>query len=642
MISLLPFLGLACTAYADLRFASRPRESYKLRNENGAIPFVEQNIITTYMDPSTFEYDGLAGKNGQKKKNYDQFLRSNIDNEQDNRNFNNNDGKDHLPFRTYETTIQSQESQVDTTVTMAAGESKMIPFRWNNPHASELEVNIWIFRQEKAPIVVPIRHPTCSGEGHQDNIVSFTVPVDFLQLPLKISDFTGCKAPPDPNCVLQVYAHSVESRTYAYGVPIEITGAYSPNTVNADTLIKQPPQDPGMDLSGLRELCLPSGDASSNIATAEPQWAILYSDVYSHSYQNSDFSAYSGQQHDKISRNLQAAAVNKMVTGNRGELGKAALPQATKNEINRLAKLENTVYKRYESYANNLIKQLENRPGMQEVNGQVTAGGAVQQLADCFRCTTGGSTRAKRQETNTYIPSYKLPQALIAEAKSKVKEQYRSLITDDGTVQIYVAAMNQLMPEFVKAAEDFGILYQPAMRKTTFTAMPDATQFKKRDANGKIDNGKYAATVAKVAFAASKGCAENCLKCPAGGDNKAPLLNGKEYTGTCVTGSCANCASLFKNFENVQATPPPTGVSVDLDNLPDIDVPSVEDYPDADGSPREGRPADSTTTTRKVYYAPPGQAGGWMGGSTGVVSASVRSYYAQMLGIGVLGCLMMM
>jgi hypothetical protein len=516
---------------------------------------------------------------------------------------------------------------------MAAGESKMIPFRWNNPHAAELEVNVWIFREGKDAIVVPVRKPTCSGEGHQDNIVSFTIPADFLQLPTKMSDFTGCKKP-DPNCVLQVYAHSVESRQYAYGVPIEITGAYSQNTATTDNLVAAAPQDPGMDLSGLRELCLPSGDADANIPNAVPQKAILYSDVYTHSYQNSDFSAYSGQQHDKISRNLQASAVNKMVTGNRGELGKAALPQATKNEINRLSKLENKIYKRYESYANNLIKQLENEAGMQETNGQVTAGGTTQQLANCFRCTTGGSTKAKRQETNTYIPSYKLPQALIAEAKNKIRQEYRDLVTDDGTVQIYVAAMNKLMPEFLKAAEDYGILYQPAMRKNTFTTMADATQFKKRNANGNNDNGKYAATQARLAFALTKQCPETCLKCPAGGGNKASILNGNEYTGTCVTdgstgGNCAGCASLFKNGEAGQSTPPPTGGAVNLETLPDIDVPPVDDYPDADGSPRDGRPPDSTTTTVKVYYAPPGQPGGWMGGSVGSISASVRSYHAQ-------------
>jgi hypothetical protein len=54
------------------------------------------------MEPSTFEYQGLEQ---QKRGNYDQFLRSNIDNEQDRRNFQDNEGWDHLPFRSFETHI---------------------------------------------------------------------------------------------------------------------------------------------------------------------------------------------------------------------------------------------------------------------------------------------------------------------------------------------------------------------------------------------------------------------------------------------------------------------------------------------------------------------------------------------------------
>jgi hypothetical protein len=42
----------------------------------------------------------------------------------------------------------------------------------------------------------------------------------------------------------------------------------------------------------------------------------MFSDVYNHAYMNFDFSPYQGQQQEAISQNLQAAAVNKMVTGN--------------------------------------------------------------------------------------------------------------------------------------------------------------------------------------------------------------------------------------------------------------------------------------------------------------------------------------
>merc|ERR1719181_241964 len=117
----------------------------------------------------------------------------------------------------------------------------IVPLRWNNPHASEMEVNIWIFNHKgdkkladgsPHPIVVPIRKPVCSGEGHQDNVIAFTIPKDFNQLTSKIPGFEGCtKAQCEGNwrdaktcCVLQIYSHSVESRQYAIGFPIVIEG----------------------------------------------------------------------------------------------------------------------------------------------------------------------------------------------------------------------------------------------------------------------------------------------------------------------------------------------------------------------------------------------------------------------------------
>merc|ERR1711972_511761 len=105
IINIIYVLCLAPTAIADLRMASRPREAYKLRNEGAQIKFASSSDVTTeYMEPSTFEYRGLEN---QKRNNYDQFLRSNIDNEQDNRDFVNNRGMDHLPFRTKNTEVDT-------------------------------------------------------------------------------------------------------------------------------------------------------------------------------------------------------------------------------------------------------------------------------------------------------------------------------------------------------------------------------------------------------------------------------------------------------------------------------------------------------------------------------------------------------
>lgn len=60
------------------------------------------------------------------------------------------------------------------------------------------------------------------------------------------------------------------------------------------------------------------------------------------------------------------------------------------------------------------------------------------------------------------------------------------------------------------------------------------------------------------------------------------------------------------------------GGGTDL-TLPSIGTDTLEDYPDEDGTNRVGKPF-VTTTTRKVYYAPPpigvvgGVAGTWLNG----------------------------
>merc|ERR1719484_495104 len=120
-------------------------------------------------------------------------------------------------------------------------------------------------------------------------------------------------------------------------------------------------KDPGMNLGDLRDLCRPGFDKDSDHKKAVPRWARLVSDVYNHAYQNSDFSPYSGQQHESISKNLQASAINKMVTGNRGELGRSILPEPTYQRLRALQTLESRIYRNYESLANKLIKSFGNQ-----------------------------------------------------------------------------------------------------------------------------------------------------------------------------------------------------------------------------------------------------------------------------------------
>jgi hypothetical protein len=154
-----------------------------------------------------------------------------------------------------------------------------------------------------------------------------------------------------------------------------------------------------MAIGDMRRFCLESnkqtnGVLEADIQSAVPRKAKLFSDVYDHAYMNSDFSPYQGQQHEAISQNLQAAAINKMVTGNRGELGKANLPNDMRNTIKSLARQENKVYRAYEALANKIINRVA-KNAMKET-GTVQAAGLTQNLQNCFRCATVGSTNTNR------------------------------------------------------------------------------------------------------------------------------------------------------------------------------------------------------------------------------------------------------
>ncbi|KAJ3399062.1 hypothetical protein HDV05_002093, partial [Chytridiales sp. JEL 0842] len=204
----------AAQVKADLRYASRPappggnnnnRAPYQVINENGAIPFAVNQV---YYGEPTAKYQG---QKNQRQNNFDNFLRSNIDNEQDLRNFQTEAGFDMLPVRV------ENPAAVQVSMTATPGEPVEIPVRWNNPHASELEVNVWI---ANFTAVVPVKKPVCAGEGFQDAAFWFTIPSDFNTLIGRVPGFQGCNNVGD--CTLQTYAHSVEPREYAVGTPIII------------------------------------------------------------------------------------------------------------------------------------------------------------------------------------------------------------------------------------------------------------------------------------------------------------------------------------------------------------------------------------------------------------------------------------
>jgi len=815
-------------AAADLRQASQPKKAYKLLQQGGGrgsknfvVGSGQKNDGTTdtetkgrvlYMEPSTFGYQGLKN---QRKKNYDNFLRSNIDNEQDNRNFNNEPGRDHLPFRTYEAAVETKypykgaqpgddddslqvnNVNVDTVVKVAPGEPRLTPLRWNNPHASEIEVNLWIMCANP-PTIVPIKKPTCSGEGNQNNIIQWAIPADFNQVNWQACPstqcFDGCKKAGD--CVLQIYAHSVETRQYSTSVPIIVTEqtypgqklAYNPTpkdndesanfawpssydlqsmvtgkaaqnpgnrngentdpvgslddvrlcasseregvsptgasvphvqlknvgepaeTLNSGTVhlylckstakqrageqvvdrvvfevsssadgaafvpgptktenyspfemssedqfggsamkkvkatmkaysgqskvvtvllnlsgngkrwrfrrhlqnacptgLPEPFPDPWMDLSKLkRETCLSAQDPHANYAKTQIQRAALHSDVANHAYQNSNYSPYSGQQHGEISRNLQAAAVVHMTSGNRGELGKNNLPNQVKKTLKQLNKQVNKIYKTYEKIANKIIDALA---GQGHTNGNGINMG-VQPLGESFRSAEKGATSTKRLKTTTYVPSFDtqgvdmvVVHRAIEQRTGGNRAKYADLLsapkpgTNRRYIEIYTATMNQMLPAFA-AAEKLGITYMQSVEmkpcsvlSPTLQSMstgtnrqgtacctgslldkkdgecgatlPDITGFQKRNANNKKDGGLYAARQFNLErYMTLYGCQAACLL-----QTKAsPLLAAavtKTSKGTCINfdagpggcvatqtvgaTDCRACAGIFNN-----------------------------------------------------------------------------------------------
>jgi len=567
-----------------------------------------KQLHAKYMIPSTFGYQGLVN---QKQRNYDQFLRSNIDNEHDNRNFLTEDGEDALPFRSMGSEVYDSEKSgeefgnqtYDLKATMKPGESMLVPLRWNNPHSAELEVNIWIFQGDK-PVVVPVKKPTCSGEGYQDNIFKFTIPSDFDKLGSKIPGFKGCNADTKPPCTLQVYSHSVESRTYALGFPIIVTGHDGSRTTSSNEQIEPMTTDPGLDITNLRDVCRPSFDPESDIKKAVPRWARLVSDVYNHAYQNSDFSPYSGQQHESISKNLQASAINKMVTGNRGELGRYLLTFETSKRLRALRTMENRLYRNYESMANKIIE----KHGKEMLDGQgitIGAEGTTQVLGKCFRCGEVGSLLRRRLTTNTYIPSFQLKTGLIWKAKSMTPEKYKSLITEGGLVQIYAATYADLAP-FFYVSMPYGILYQPAVPKATLTTKADESKFRKKGLipsarRRQYDRGQYAARMALMEKATEIGCdLKSCSpqwKKAEGwcaGGLAMPLMFDRN--ATCVTGDCAACSNFF-NYTDVIGIPVITPLAAAIASTGEApnSLSTIPAYPDLDGSPRIGRPGSNIT-----------------------------------------------
>jgi hypothetical protein len=314
-----------------------------------------------FRTPSTFAYADLVK---QKQNNNDQYTRSNVNNEANQRNIANEEPRDMLPCR---------QDAKGPLMTYQKGVPIEIPLIWNNPHDTDCEVNIFVAGMTQ---VIPVKRPFNCGGGYQDQKHFFIIP----------NDLNGCTSPAD-NCVVQIYGHSVEPRTYAMCIDFVIgtpANAFNDATPKGYTKSFQS-NNPFMARKA------PNGQ---DLPNAVPQPAIHYHDSFETSFVDSSYSAYQGQQKEFIRPQL-AAAIELMTTVPNGGLLKA-------DNINRqlTAKLRAEV--------KNAIKAAEaqakaaNRAQQAALNKAAPPGAAPA----CFEGELYGvvnNAACRRQYTNTYV-----------------------------------------------------------------------------------------------------------------------------------------------------------------------------------------------------------------------------------------------
>ncbi|KAJ3181062.1 hypothetical protein HDU85_003767 [Gaertneriomyces sp. JEL0708] len=307
-----------------------------------------QNVATfPYQVPSNFGYKALKN---QEKNNNDNFLRSNIDNEANQRNTNNELAKDMTPCR------QDGLGQ-SPLMQLQPGQNFEIPLQFNNPHDGECEVNIWANMNQTVPDVAPIARFACGG-GFAQNRPNVTLPADF---PVDV-------CAPGKGCLMQLYWHTVEPRTYAVCTNVEITpGAAAPKKLftRQTTSVKFNP-------------------------------ARCFADSFDTAHIDSTHSGYRGQQPEAVGAQLAARIEMQSFTGNGGLL-KDAEPRNVIQTRNNLRKQVENAVKRAEKAATKLNKAAQAQ--LDATCGSRGCAGAYQ--GDEFAVVLNPT--AKRQFTNTYV-----------------------------------------------------------------------------------------------------------------------------------------------------------------------------------------------------------------------------------------------
>ncbi|TPX63868.1 hypothetical protein SpCBS45565_g06297 [Spizellomyces sp. 'palustris'] len=360
VIAGLVILAAVGSVNADMRFASTQKNGFldaqiqknpALANgRDGSLKLTRrQNVhVIPYQVPSNFGYAKLAA---QEKKNNDQFLRSNIDNEANKRNTANEQPKDMTPCR------QDGAGQAPT-MALVAGQTVEIPLQFNNPHDGECEVNFWTNMNAKTPDVAPITRFACGG-GYAQNRPNFTVPADFPNV---------CGA--GSGCLMQLYWHSVEPRTYSVCTPVEIGAPAGPTGQKARLRSRQE-------------------------SSVKFKPALLYSDSFDTAHIDSTHSGYRGQQPDLVGPQLAARITLQSFTGNGGLL-KDAEPKAVIAQRNNLRGQVEAAVKKLEAKA---IK--ENKAGQAALDAG--DGKGKNGVFEGAKYNVVLNDNAKRQFTNTYV-----------------------------------------------------------------------------------------------------------------------------------------------------------------------------------------------------------------------------------------------
>ncbi|KAI8905060.1 hypothetical protein EDD86DRAFT_71130 [Gorgonomyces haynaldii] len=325
------------SALADVRLAPE---------QPGAPPGVQ------YRMPDTFGYKALAK---QKAKKTDNFIRSNVDNEANKRNAALEAPQDMMPCRQNETL---------PGMTFTRGLTTELPLRWNNPHDSDCEVNVFT---NNLATVTPVKRPFNCGGGYQNQRFTFTIPTDF----------PGCENAAE-KCTLQVYAHSVETRTYAMCIDFTLNPSVPAKPANVKRQANGTVPTNGKD-----------------ILVSVPQDAIHYFDSFDTSHVDSQFSGYRGQQQAFIRDDLAAAIELRSFLGNGGLVPTGEVDQKARKQL--------------EKQVNNAIKAAERKAIAKNKAAQRALDRQANKKRQAKTCFEGelynvvNNPNCNRQFTNTYV-----------------------------------------------------------------------------------------------------------------------------------------------------------------------------------------------------------------------------------------------